>query len=555
MNSSDISGRPYDKLADAEKKKLFRNASYWAKRLEELAENQNLKGDEYVKASEKLYRKAQKSIEDKINAWYGRFAKNNDISFSEAQKRLKTDELEEFKWTVEEYIEKARQSADGSYLKELENASARVHVNRLEFMNTQLEAAARLLYNSTENGLKGLLGDIYEDTYYRSIFEIQKGYGVGASFSRLDTKLIDKVLSQPWAQDGSNFSSRVWSNKEELVRKLKTDFSQSLIRGESRDKIISRLSKDLEQDRKKTARLVHTETAALQNKAALDAYKELGVEKVRILGTLDSVTCSLCGSMDGMILPRTQLEQGVTEPPFHPNCRCTTVPYDEDWDYKGQRIAKDKDGKYYYVPETMSYEEWKREFAQGKRSFKDRHGVDEEAYNEAVQKAQQIIDKYKSLNIGDLSMSLAAEYLNTDDIAAIEAYMTSNIAYSMNYQLRNGIALSPELEEVKRSIDTALAKLPDYEGVVYRSLSKDNLDDIETFYQRHRIGETVTYSAFTSASKSIYDQSMAIQFIIKSKRGKNISDINKLEEEVLFRRESEFLVTNVNGNIFYLEEM
>ena len=555
MNSSDISGRPYDKLADTEKKKLFRNASYWAKRLEELAENQNLKGDEYVKASEKLYRKAQKSIEDKINAWYGRFAKNNDISFSEAQKRLKTDELEEFKWTVEEYIEKARQSADGSYLKELENASARVHVNRLEFMNTQLEAAARLLYNSTENGLKGLLGDIYEDTYYRSIFEIQKGYGVGASFSRLDTKLIDKVLSQPWAQDGSNFSSRVWSNKEELVRKLKTDFSQSLIRGESRDKIISRLSKDLEQDRKKTARLVHTETAALQNKAALDAYKELGVEKVRILGTLDSVTCSLCGSMDGMILPRTQLEQGVTEPPFHPNCRCTTVPYDEDWDYKGQRIAKDKDGKYYYVPETMSYEEWKREFAQGKRSFKDRHGVDEEAYNEAVQKAQQIIDKYKSLNIGDLSMSLAAEYLNTDDIAAIEAYMTSNIAYSMNYQLRNGIALSPELEEVKRSIDTALAKLPDYEGVVYRSLSKDNLDDIETFYQRHRIGETVTYSAFTSASKSIYDQSMAIQFIIKSKRGKNISDINKLEEEVLFRRESEFLVTNVNGNIFYLEEM
>ena len=66
--------------------------------------------------------------------------------------------------------------------------------------------------------------------------------------------------------------------------------------------------------------------------------------------------------MDGMILPRTQLEQGVTEPPFHPNCRCTTVPYDEDWDYKGQRIAKDKDGKYYYVPETMSYEEWKRAF-------------------------------------------------------------------------------------------------------------------------------------------------------------------------------------------------
>ena len=57
---------------------------------------------------------------------------------------------------------------------------------------------------------------------------------------------------------------------------------------------------------------------------------------------------------------------------FHPNCRCTTVPYDEDWDYKGQRIAKDKDGKNYYVPEIMTYEEWNREFAEGegKRSGK-----------------------------------------------------------------------------------------------------------------------------------------------------------------------------------------
>ena len=71
--------------------------------------------------------------------------------------------------------------------------------------------------------------------------------------------------------------------------------------------------------------------------------------------------------MDGKILPRTQLEQGISEPPFHPNCRCTTVPYDEDWDYKGQRIAKDDNGNDYYVPEDMSYEEWKRKFVDGEK--------------------------------------------------------------------------------------------------------------------------------------------------------------------------------------------
>ena len=198
----------------------------------------------------------------------------------------------------------------------------------------------------------------------------------------------------------------------------------------------------MEQDRKKTARLVHTETAALQNKAALDAYKELGVDKVRILGTLDSVTCSLCGSMDGMILPRTQLEQGVTEPPFHPNCRCTTVPYDEDWDYKGQRIAKDKDGKYYYVPETMSYEEWKREFVEGEGSvdfmgkpkqFTDKEGkIDIKAfkqdgtdniYSQTYSKnAQDTIEMLQDMKKSNSELSDVSEIVLARDLRGVAAY-------------------------------------------------------------------------------------------------------------------------------------
>ena len=334
--------------------------------------------------------------------------------------------------------------------------------------------------------------------------------------------------------------------------------------------MVDAISKELEADRKRVERIVRTETAAIQNKASIDAYKGLGVDKIQVLGTLDRVTCEKCGSFDGKIFEIDKVQQGLNIPPFHPNCRCTTVPYDEDWDYKGQRIAKDDNGNDYYVPEDMSYEEWKRKYVDGNTNdekikslrnekpqsvFIEEYGVDEEAYNEAIQKAQQIIDKYKSLDIGDLSMNLAAEYLNADDIAAIEAYMTSNIAYSLNYQLRNDRTLSPELEEVKRSIDTALAKLPDYDGVVYRSLSKDDLDDIEAFYQQHQMGDTVIYPAFTSASKSVYDETMPIQLIIISKRGKSISDINKLEEEVLFRRETEFLITKIDGETFYLEEV
>ncbi len=93
--------------------------------------------------------------------------------------------------------------------------------------------------------------------------------------------------------------------------------------------------------------------------------------------------------MDGMIFPRAQLKQGISQPPFHPNCRCTTVPYDEDWEYKGQRIAKDKEGKYYYVPENMSYEEWKREFVEGSN-------VNAENFNSL---AKQVVKSQEEANV------------------------------------------------------------------------------------------------------------------------------------------------------------
>ena len=111
---------------------------------------------------------------------------------------------------------------------------------------------------------------------------------------------------------------------------------------------------------------------AIQNKASIDAYKGLGVDKIQVLGTLDRVTCEKCGSFDGKIFEIDKAQQGLNIPPFHPNCRCTTTPYDEDWEHSGTRNAKDDNGNDYYVPENMSYEEWKRKFVDGSEVTADK---------------------------------------------------------------------------------------------------------------------------------------------------------------------------------------
>lgn len=88
-----------------------------------------------------------------------------------------------------------------------------------------------------------------------------------------------------------------------------------------------------------------------------------GAEKYEILATLDMETCDQCGKMDGKIFDLKDYKPGITAPPFHDGCRCTTTPHlDEDlWeDLKDERIARGKDGKTYYVPGDMTYSQWRK---------------------------------------------------------------------------------------------------------------------------------------------------------------------------------------------------
>ena len=58
-----------------------------------------------------MFMNAQRTVQADIERWYGRFATNNGISLMEARKMLTTGQLEEFKWTAEQYV-KAAQRAD-----------------------------------------------------------------------------------------------------------------------------------------------------------------------------------------------------------------------------------------------------------------------------------------------------------------------------------------------------------------------------------------------------------------------------------------------------------
>lgn len=153
----------------------MKHKDYWRKRFEQLEEAQNNKSVKYYLELEKQYKLAINSIEKDILAWYNRFAKNEGISLLEAKKLLNTRELEEFKWSVEEYIKYGKENAiNQKWMKELENASARVHITRLEALKLQIQQQVEVLYGNELDGIDKLMRDIYTSGYYHTAFNVQQ---------------------------------------------------------------------------------------------------------------------------------------------------------------------------------------------------------------------------------------------------------------------------------------------------------------------------------------------------------------------------------------------
>ena len=89
----------------------MRNAEYWRERFKALEDRQYRKTEEYIKDVERQFRTAQNNIQADIEKWYYRLAENNDISYYAAKKLLSKNELEEFHWTVEQYIKYGEENA------------------------------------------------------------------------------------------------------------------------------------------------------------------------------------------------------------------------------------------------------------------------------------------------------------------------------------------------------------------------------------------------------------------------------------------------------------
>ena len=306
-----------------------KNKEYWEKRQlarEELSFN---KGTEAYKEYVKILSESKKGIENKIAQLYAKYQQEVTklgIDKIQANKLLRGTEYKEWRYNIGKYveeIEKLKKSNPVEFRKmsvELETLAYRSRISRLDSLKAGVDYELIQAGEKIKGKVTDTLADVYEDTYTSFVEDLNFKKGV------ISSSTIKMVLEQEWS--GANYSSRIWSNIDNLAKAIKNEVIVGLNKGINYRTMSQNIAKKFDTSYKNAERLVRTETAHIQNQATLMGYKDSGVVKYEFLAVLDSRTSHTCASLNGEVFKTENAMEGENYPPMHPRCRSTTVPYE-----------------------------------------------------------------------------------------------------------------------------------------------------------------------------------------------------------------------------------
>ncbi len=341
----------------------MKKKTYWQKRSEDRLLDLLGQADSVVIELSRYYDKASKDIDKSIKSLYGQFGADNNVGSKKAQELIKGQEFRVWRMTMEEYLDEIKTTGDKALLLELNTLAMRSRINRLEALQAEILAQSAIIASKEEEVIGSFLSDSIEDSYYKNVYdeykdknpealELMNRHKVGISRNQ-----VKKVLELPWS--GANYSDNIWNNSYFIAKRAQAMVAKNIIAGRS----IENLSMDFakvygRQYYSNAKRLIRTETAYVKGQADVLTYKKLKVEEYELLATLDNRTSSICQEKDGKHYPVDEIKVGINYPPFHSNCRTTTIKYREDYGDR-TRMAKDKDGRNINVPLGLKYKEWR----------------------------------------------------------------------------------------------------------------------------------------------------------------------------------------------------
>ena len=555
---------------------------YWQERQEAMYKAGEMQVNKYFTRLEKAFNQTRRELQKTIDAFYFRYAEENGLSFAAAQKQLDAEELGE----LQDFIDLVMKNI-GKYNQQVNNMSIKARITRYQALEAQVDAILRQLYAiDYEAETEKTMQEVYGDTYYRTWYNADQYHGFHAEFAQVNPTVVEKLLEYPF--NGAVFSERLWKQKDHLQAQLMEAVTTMLIQGRHPSTLAKDFAKKMNSKKFDAYRLLHTESSFLMSEATHAGYKEDGVEKYEILATLDSKTCNVCGELDNKVYEVGKEITGVNMPPFHPLCRCTTVPHYDDTPTEGlTRAARDTDGNPIEVPEDMSWKEWKKKYVDKQEEKNERlaeYSLDEENQKRYGIKAREwkrarfktggmnsheyVQSKRPLANFRALPKEKVVDVLREDSKRWIEKLSEAEKHAIQKYTYNSGDKkpnrFFERLNAMLRGEKPKDEKLEQYSATISKALMKNKLDhDIICYrnmdfnpYKDYPVGKVICAEQFisTSVSKNAALQKKVemVFFVHKDACGAYIESISKYpkQREFLLDKSCKLrVISNQEGRI------
>ena len=308
-------------------KNLASHDEYWTGRAREIFEYVDRKDIDFFAELEKTYRAQSVKLQRAIFDFYTKYAENHEMTYQDAMKRLRGEDLSDYVENARKYREQAEK--DPELLKRLNEQYSAARAIRIEALHAEAVYRAGVLAGALHKSFEKYLYDVAEYAYKKA-----HGGRTGA----VNRPAFEEVIKTPF--NGRNYSEQLWGNTDTLADSLKKVFRQGFIRGDSPHEMAREIRKEFNVARSRAETLVRTDATAIINRATIKRYKREGLKYYRILVVLDDRTTQICRrfAQEDKLYKLEDAQVGVNMPPFHYNCRSTIMP--DEGELNGEEVEE-----------------------------------------------------------------------------------------------------------------------------------------------------------------------------------------------------------------------
>lgn len=230
--------------------------------------------------------------------------------------------------------------------------------------------------------VNGYMPEVYAINHNYGTYEVEHGLSIDTNYAIYDRNTVEwmvkneKDLIPPV---GKKVSEAIAAGKDIKwnERQVNSAMLQSILQGESIDKMAKRLAEAVgEKNYKSAVRNARTMTTRAENYGRLDSYRraeKMGIKmKKQWIATLDQVTRDSHVDLDGETVPVNavfsngmECPGGMGPPEEVYNCRCTMIAQLEGFEHDAADLSlRRSEGL-----GDMSYEEWSNKHTVDKNSF------------------------------------------------------------------------------------------------------------------------------------------------------------------------------------------